>query len=416
MENFTYKDGELFAEEVALAEIADQYGTPCYIYSKAAIEENYLAYEQAAGDHPHLICYAVKANSNLAVLRLLAQIGAGFDIVSGGELTRVLTAGGDPDKIIFSGVGKTEKEIEHALQVGIHCFNVESLAELDRINRLATRSGFNAPVSLRVNPDVDAGTHPYISTGLKENKFGIDTSDALMVYQHAIALSNIDVVGIDCHIGSQLTELAPFLDALDRLLVLVDKLSEAGIQLQHIDIGGGLGVTYQSETPPTPASLIEAVLKKLSERKLRLLMEPGRSIVADAGLLLVRVEYLKHSPHKNFAIVDGAMNDLLRPALYSAWQEIIPATLTDTKDSAIYDVVGPVCESGDFLGKDRRLAVLPGDLLAIRTSGAYSFVMSSNYNSRNRAAEVMVDGHQNHLIRQRENLDDQLKLEKMLPE
>jgi len=352
----------------------------------------------------------------LAVLRLLAQIGAGFDIVSGGELTRVLTAGGDPDKIIFSGVGKTEKEIEHALQVGIHCFNVESLAELDRINRLATRSGFNAPVSLRVNPDVDAGTHPYISTGLKENKFGIDTSDALMVYQHAIALSNIDVVGIDCHIGSQLTELAPFLDALDRLLVLVDKLSEAGIQLQHIDIGGGLGVTYQSETPPTPASLIEAVLKKLSERKLRLLMEPGRSIVADAGLLLVRVEYLKHSPHKNFAIVDGAMNDLLRPALYSAWQEIIPATLTDTKDSAIYDVVGPVCESGDFLGKDRRLAVLPGDLLAIRTSGAYSFVMSSNYNSRNRAAEVMVDGHQNHLIRQRENLDDQLKLEKMLPE
>jgi len=416
MENFTYKDGALFAEGVAVAEIADQHGTPCYIYSKAAIEENYLAYELAAGDHPHLICYAVKANSNLAVLRLLAQIGAGFDIVSGGELTRVLTAGGDPDKIIFSGVGKTEKEIEQALHVGIHCFNVESLPELDRINRLAASSGLNAPVSLRINPDVDAGTHPYISTGLKENKFGIDTIDALRVYQHAIALSNIDVVGIDCHIGSQLTELAPFLDALDRLLVLVDKLSEAGVQLRHIDIGGGLGVTYQSETPPAPASLIEAVLKKLSGRKLRLLMEPGRSIVADAGLLLVRVEYLKHSPHKNFAIVDGAMNDLLRPALYSAWQEIIPATSTAPKDSAIYDVVGPVCESGDFLGKDRRLAVLPGDLLAIRTCGAYSFVMSSNYNSRNRAAEVMVDGHQNHLIRQREKLDDQLKLEKMLPE
>jgi len=416
MENFTYKDGALYAEDVAVAEIAEQHGTPCYVYSRATIEHNYLAYEQAIGEYPHLICYAVKANSNLAVLNLLARMGAGFDIVSGGELQRVLTAGGDPSKIIFSGVGKTEKEIEQALQAGIHCFNVESEAELDRINAAASQLDCSAPISLRVNPDVDAETHPYISTGLKENKFGIDTSEALKVYLRAVGLNNIDVVGIDCHIGSQITEITPFLDALDRLLVLVDKLNDVGVQLHHIDIGGGLGVTYRSEVPPAPASLIAAVLEKLSGRKLRLLLEPGRSIVADAGLLLVRVEYVKHTPHKNFAIVDGAMNDLLRPALYGAWQEIVPASLTDKQEVAVYDVVGPVCESGDFLGKDRRLAVVPGDLLAIRTSGAYSFAMSSNYNSRNRAAEVMVDRGQNHLIRERENIDDQLKFEIMLPE
>jgi diaminopimelate decarboxylase len=416
MENFTYKDGDLYAEEVALTEIAAQHGTPCYVYSKATIEQNFLAYEEAAGNFPHLICYAVKANSNLAVLRLLARMGAGFDIVSGGELQRVLTAGGDPDKIIFSGVGKSAVEIEQALKVGIHCFNVESEAELERINTLADGLDLIAPISLRVNPDVDAGTHPYISTGLKENKFGIDSSEALKVYLHATTLSNINVVGIDCHIGSQLTELTPFLDAIDRLLLLLDKLNDAGIVLQHIDVGGGLGVSYQSEVPPSPSALIEAVLEKLSGRNLRLLVEPGRSIVADAGLLLVRVEYLKRSSHKNFAIVDGAMNDLLRPALYSAWQEIIPTNLSEKSEVAVYDVVGPVCESGDFLGKDRRLAIAPGDLLAICTSGAYSFAMSSNYNSRNRAAEVMVDGKQCYLIRQREHLDDQLKLEKVLPE
>ena len=410
------RKNNLSVDNISALSVVKRNQTPFYLYSLFQLKKNFYTFINTFKKVKPLVCFSVKSNSNMTLLKELKKMGSGADVVSIGELLKATKAGINPKKIVFSGVGKTEKEIEQALHVGIHCFNVESLPELDRINRLAASSGLNAPVSPRINPDVDAGTHPYISTGLKENKFGIDTSDALMVYQHAIALSNIDVVGIDCHIGSQLTELAPFLDALDRLLVLVDKLSEAGIQLQHIDIGGGLGVTYQSETPPAPASLIEAVLKKLSGRKLRLLMEPGRSIVADAGLLLVRVEYLKHSPHKNFAIVDGAMNDLLRPALYSAWQEIIPATLTDTKDSAIYDVVGPVCESGDFLGKDRRLAVLPGDLLAIRTSGAYSFVMSSNYNSRNRAAEVMVDGHQNHLIRQRENLDDQLKLEKMLPE
>ena len=410
MENFTYKDGELYAEAVAVKDIADQYGTPCYVYSKAGIEANYRAYEQAVGTYPHLICYAVKANPNLAVLNILARMGAGFDIVSGGELQRVLAAGGNPEKVIFSGVGKTEEEIAQALQAGIHCFNVESASELDRINTIAARLGCRAPVSLRVNPDVDAGTHPYISTGLKENKFGIDSNEALGVYGHAANLSNIDVIGIDCHIGSQLTEITPFLDALERLLVLVDKLADADISLHHIDIGGGLGVTYQSETPPTPDALISAVLEKMSGRKLRLLLEPGRSIVANAGVLLVRVEYLKHTPHKNFAIVDGAMNDLLRPALYGAWQDIIPGIKSDQQSTVTYDVVGPVCETGDFLGKDRPLAVNPGDLLAVCSCGAYSFSMSSNYNSRNRAAEVMVDGDLSHLIRQRESIDDQLAL------
>ncbi|MBL4820211.1 MAG: diaminopimelate decarboxylase [Gammaproteobacteria bacterium] len=416
MENFTYKDGELYAEAVAVKDIADQYGTPCYVYSKAGIELNYRAYEQAVGTYPHLICYAVKANPNLAVLNILARMGAGFDIVSGGELQRVLAAGGNPEKVIFSGVGKTEEEIAQALQAGIHCFNVESASELDRINTIAARLGCRAPVSLRVNPDVDAGTHPYISTGLKENKLGIDSNEALGVYGHAANLSNIDVIGIDCHIGSQLTEITPFLDALERLLVLVDKLADADISLHHIDIGGGLGVTYQSETPPTPDALISAVLEKMSGRKLRLLLEPGRSIVANAGVLLVRVEYLKHTPHKNFAIVDGAMNDLLRPALYGAWQDIIPGIKSDQQSTVTYDVVGPVCETGDFLGKDRPLAVNPGDLLAVCSCGAYSFSMSSNYNSRNRAAEVMVDGDLSHLIRQRESIDDQLALEHLLPE
>jgi diaminopimelate decarboxylase len=416
MTAISYIDGELFAESVALKDVAAQFGTPCFVYSKAIIEQNFQAYQQAVKDHPHLICYAVKANSNLSVLSLLAKLGAGFDIVSGGELHRVLTAGGDPEKIIFSGLGKTVEEIEQALAAGIHCFNVESAAELDRINDIAGQLGKVAPVSLRVNPDVDAGTHPYISTGMKENKFGIDTSEALNLYHYAASLESLDVIGIDCHIGSQLTELAPFLDAIDKLLELIDQLQDVGIELRHIDVGGGLGVSYQSETPPTPDSLVSALLAKLSGRNLKLLMEPGRSIVANAGLLLVRVEYLKPTAHKNFAVVDGAMNDLLRPALYGAWQNIIPVVENADAPQAVYDVVGPVCESADFLGKDRELGINSGDLLAVLSSGAYSFAMSSNYNSRNRAAEVMVDGNRSFLIRKRETLEDQLQAEQNLPE
>lgn len=418
MTPFHYQNDELFVENLALSGIADQFGTPCYVYSRAALESNLSAYEQALSDVPHLTCFAVKANSNLAVLNVLARAGAGFDIVSGGELSRVLRAGGQADKVIFSGLGKTEEEIEQALKAGILCFNVESEPELERINTVAGRLGLRAPVSLRVNPDVDAGTHPYISTGLKENKFGIDIAQALNVYRHAAALPHIRVTGVDCHIGSQLTSIAPYLDAIDRVLLLVDQLAEHGIELQHFDIGGGLGVVYQDEQPPQPHELIDAVKARIAGRKLELILEPGRSIAANAGVLLTRVEFLKHTAHKHFAIVDGAMNDLLRPALYGAWQAIEPVSLKQTGQHTghAYDIVGPVCESGDFLGKDRWLAIAPGDLLAVRSAGAYGFVMSSNYNTRNRAAEVMVDGNQATVVRKRETIDYQLSLESTLPD
>lgn len=417
MNPFQYQNGELFAESLSLNTIAEQFGTPCYVYSRSALEHNLQAYEQALQDIPHLTCFAVKANSNLAVLNVLARQGAGFDIVSGGELSRVLRAGGEARKVIFSGLGKTETEIEQALNAGILCFNVESDAELDRINAVASRLDKPAAISLRVNPDVDAGTHPYISTGLKENKFGIDIGVAFEVYQRAASMSHIRITGVDCHIGSQLTSVAPYLDAIDRVLQLTDRLTAAGIHLQHLDIGGGLGVVYNDETPPQPAELINAVKAKISGRNLTLIMEPGRSICANAGIFLTRVEFLKHTPHKNFAIVDGAMNDLLRPSLYGAWQEIVSVKQAGTDDSRPqlnYDVVGPVCESGDFLGKDRALRIAQGDLLAVRSAGAYGFVMSSNYNTRNRSAEVMVDKDRATIVRQRETIDYQLSLEQVL--
>ncbi|MDT8429090.1 MAG: diaminopimelate decarboxylase [Pseudomonadales bacterium] len=418
MDPFHYQDGQLYAEDVAVADIAKAHGTPCYIYSRAALEGNLQAYASALAACPHLLCFAVKANSNLAVLNILARQGAGFDIVSGGELARVLAAGGDPAKVIFSGLGKTATEITQALNADILCFNVESEQELIRINQIAGRLGKKARISLRVNPDVDADTHPYISTGLKENKFGIDIGRALTVYEQAAALPHIEVIGVDCHIGSQLTSITPYLDAMDRILLLVDELQQRGISLQHIDIGGGLGVSYDQESPPQPAALITAVRAKLTGRKLQLIMEPGRSIAASAGIFVTRVEYLKPTDHKNFAIVDGAMNDLLRPALYGAWQRIVAV---DTRPAARrvpqrYDVVGPVCESADFLGKDRELALCQDDLLAVMSAGAYGFVMSSNYNTRNRAAEIMVDGDQQTVVRRRETVEQQLALEAMLSE
>ena len=415
MDHFNYRDNILYAEEVPVAAIVREFGTPCFIYSRATLERHFNAYKEALSNIPNLICYAVKANPNLAVINVLARLGAGFDIVSGGELERVLKAGGDPDKIIFSGLGKTVAEIESALSVGIHCFNVESEMELDRINEIAARLGKQAPISLRVNPDVDAQTHPYISTGLKENKFGIASDRAIEVYQKAANMPNLKIIGIDCHIGSQLTDLAPFLDAIDRLLEMVDQLHGVGIQLSHLDMGGGLGVNYNQERPPQPKDLAAAISGKFANHELKLLMEPGRSIAANAGIFVTEVEYIKCTGHKNFAIIDGAMNDLLRPALYGAWQEIIPVQPREG-ESRIYDVVGPVCESGDFLGKERALCIEQGDLLAVRTAGAYGFAMSSNYNSRNRAAEIMIDGETVHLVRRRENLEDQIKLETCLPE
>lgn len=416
MDPFHYRDNELFAEDIAVAEIARRHGTPCYIYSRAALEHNLLAYEKALTGSDHLICFAVKANSNLAVLNVLARLGAGFDIVSGGELERVIRAGGDPKKVIFSGLGKTEDEIAHALELNILCFNVESEPELDRINAVAAKVGRRAPISLRVNPDVDAGTHPYISTGLKENKFGIAIDSALAVYQRAAQMNNIEIVGVDCHIGSQLTTIEPYLDAIDRVLLLVDTLTSHGIHIRHFDMGGGLGVCYRDEAPPAPAELIKAILAKLEGHELSLFLEPGRSICANAGVFVTRVEYLKHTDHKNFAIVDGAMNDLLRPALYSAWQNIVPVAQREAGSvpALTYDVVGPVCESADFLGKERPLALQQGDLLAVRSAGAYGFVMSSNYNTRNRVAEIMVDGSTATVVRQRETLDYQLSLESTL--
>jgi diaminopimelate decarboxylase len=406
---------ELFAEQISLSEIAEKFGTPCYIYSRQALEENFLAWENALSQHPHLVCYAVKANSNIAVLNVLARLGAGFDIVSVGELERVLLAGGDAAKIVFSGVGKLPYEIERALDAGIHCFNVESEAELDLIQKIASEKKSIAAISLRVNPDVDANTHPYISTGLKENKFGVPIESAAAIYQRAEKMSHIKIVGVDCHIGSQLTTTAPFLDALDRVLKLVDQLQSVGITLQHLDLGGGLGVTYTNETPPTPAEYIQQVLNKLTGRKFKLMFEPGRSIVANAGVFLTRVQLIKPTPHKHFAVIDGAMNDLIRPALYQAYQVIEPVISRPGKTQN-YDIVGPVCETGDFLGKDRELVIAAGDLLAVRSSGAYGFAMSSNYNSRGRPPEIMVDGDKTYLIRQRETFADLVRGESLLPQ
>ena len=415
MDSFEYRDGVLYGEDVALARVAEQYGTPTYVYSRETLERHYLAYANALGQHPGMICYAVKANSNIAVLNLLARLGAGFDIVSVGELERVIRAGGDPARIVFSGVAKQADEIKRALELGIHCFNAESDAELDRINTVAAELGKVAPISLRVNPDVDAQTHPYISTGLKENKFGVAIDQALAIYQRAASLPNLKVIGVDCHIGSQLTQIEPFLDALDRLLLLIDQLAEQGIVLKHIDLGGGLGVCYADEQPPLPSTYIEAVLERLGDRPLELVMEPGRSIAANAGMLLTRVEFLKPTEHKNFAIIDAAMNDLIRPSLYSAYQDIIPLKFDPQAETQAWDLVGPVCETGDFLGKDRQLTLEAGDLLAVCSSGAYGFTMSSNYNSRNRAAEVMIDGDKLHLIRQRETVEHQIRGEQLLP-
>ncbi len=420
MDHFEYRDGVLYGEEVPLMRVAEAVGTPCYVYSKATLARHFRAYTEALGSHPHLICYAVKANSNLAVLGLLARLGAGFDIVSGGELERVLAAGGDPAKVVFSGVAKQEGEMARALEAGIKCFNVESRPELERLNAVAERLGKVAPVSLRVNPDVDAGTHPYISTGLKDNKFGIPVEEAVSVYELAARLPAVKVVGLDCHIGSQLTELAPFLDALDRLLVLLERLRERGITIEHLDLGGGLGVPYRGERPPQPFDYAASLLERLARWKhgagLTLLFEPGRSIAANAGVLLTRVEYLKPGETKNFAIVDAGMNDLIRPSLYQAWQAIIPVDTRTLRESAVYDVVGPVCETGDFLGKERELAIGPGDLLAVRSAGAYGFVMASNYNSRPRPAEVMVDGDAFHIVRRRESVASLWAGESLLPE
>ncbi|OZB32182.1 MAG: diaminopimelate decarboxylase [Pseudomonas sp. 34-62-33] len=414
MEAFNYRDGELFAEGVALSALAQRFGTPTYVYSRAHIEGQYRAYADALAGMPHLVCFAVKANSNIGVLNVLARLGAGFDIVSSGELERVLAAGGEPSRIVFSGVGKSRDDMRRALEVGVHCFNVESSVELERLQKVAAELGVKAPVSLRVNPDVDAGTHPYISTGLKENKFGIDIEQAEAVYARAAELPNLDVIGVDCHIGSQLTTLEPFLDALDRLLLLVDKLAARGITIKHLDLGGGLGVQYRDEQPPLAGDYITAVRKRLQGRDLGLVFEPGRFIVANAGVLLTQVEYLKHTEHKDFAIVDAAMNDLIRPALYQAWMDVSPVQPRDG-EARNYDLVGPICETGDFLAKDRQLVLAEGDLLAVRSAGAYGFVMSSNYNTRGRAAEVLVDGEQAYEVRRRETVQELYAGESLLP-
>lgn len=416
MDYFNYHHGRMFAEQVELNELAELYGTPLYVYSRATLERHWHAFDDALAGRPHLVCYAVKANSNLAVLNVLARLGSGFDIVSAGELQRVLAAGGDPHKIVFSGVGKQADEMRLALQQGIRCFNVESLPELETLNQVAGSLQLRAPISFRVNPDVDAKTHPYISTGLKENKFGISIDQAEQAYLQASRMPHIEITGIDCHIGSQLTELSPFVDALDRLLALISRLKHHGIHLCHMDLGGGLGVRYHEEKPPLPAEWATALNDRLSNFQGEIVIEPGRAIAANAGILLTRVNVVKKTDHKNFAIIDAAMNDLMRPALYKAWQEIVPVNQNSSADSAVYDVVGPICETGDFLGKDRELRISSGDLLAIRSSGAYGFSMSSNYNSRGRAAEVMVDGDQHYLVRARETFDDLIRGESTLPE
>jgi diaminopimelate decarboxylase len=410
---FDSRNGELYAEDVPLSQIAAEFATPCYVYSRAALTAAFRNFDAGFAGHDHLVCYAVKANPNLAILNLFAKLGAGFDIVSGGELARVLAAGGDPKKVVFSGVGKTAAEMRAALEAGIFCFNVESEAELERLDDVAGRMGKTAPVSLRVNPNVDAKTHPYISTGLKNNKFGVAYEEALALYRRATAMRNIEVHGIDCHIGSQLTELSPFLDALDRVLALVDQLEAEGIKIRHLDIGGGIGIRYTDETPPEFAAYAQAILSKLTGRSFKLVMEPGRALVGNAGLLLTAVEYLKHGETKNFAIVDAAMNDLMRPALYDAWHDILPVK-SRQETQQVYEIVGPVCESGDFLGHDRSLALQQGDLLAILSAGAYGMSMSSNYNTRPRAAEVMVDGKAVHVVRDRESIPQLFATEKVL--
>ncbi len=415
MDHFQYRHGELHAEDVPLRAIAEKHGTPCYVYSRATLERHWHAFDRAFDGHPHLVCFAVKANSNLGVLNALARLGSGFDIVSVGELERVLAAGGDPARVLFSGVGKQAHEMRRALEVGIRCFNVESGPELERLNHVAGELGVRAPVALRVNPDVDARTHPYISTGLKENKFGIAIGDAPALYRLAQGLPNIEVSGVDCHIGSQLTELEPFLDALDRVKALVDILVADGISIDHLDLGGGLGVRYRDETPPEPAQYARALLQRLGDAPYEIFIEPGRAIAANAGVLLTRVEYLKHSEAKDFAVIDAAMNDLIRPSLYQAWQAIVSVDEHPEGTEAVYDLVGPICETGDFLGKQRALKLREGSLLAVRSCGAYGFSMASNYNTRPRAAEVMVDGAQVHLVRRRETVPELFAAESVLP-
>jgi len=416
MDYFNYKEGRLWVEGVDISAHVESWGTPCYVYSRATIERHWQAFDTALGEQAHLVCYAVKANSNLAVLNILAKLGSGFDIVSLGELERVLRAGGEAGKIVFSGVGKTAEEMARGLEVGIRCFNVESRAELQLLEQVAAEKGMQAPVSIRVNPDVDAQTHPYISTGLKDNKFGIAIDEAFAVYQTIAESDSLKVEGMDCHIGSQLTDIAPFVDALDRMLVLVDRLAASGILLRHLDLGGGLGIRYQDETPPLPEQQMQALLQRLAGRDFEILIEPGRAIVGNAGVLLTRVQYLKHNTEKNFAIVDAAMNDLMRPALYQAWQAIEPVEQDTQAIQKRYDVVGPICETGDFLGKDRDLAIEQGDLLAVRSSGAYGFSMSSTYNSRPRCAEVMVDGDKSFLVRRRETVEELYRGESILPD
>ena len=413
--SFSRINGVLHAEQCSLDQLAQQFGTPLYVYSKASFEKHYLDMDQAFGFIDHQICFAVKSNSNIAVLNVLAKLGSGFDIVTGGELARVLAAGGEPAKIVFSGLGKTEADIQKALEVGIACFNVESYAELARIQKVAAKLGTKAPISLRVNPDVDAKTHPYISTGLKENKFGIPSDSVFETYQYAASLPNLEIIGIDCHIGSQLTETKPFVDALDRVIMMIDQLKVLGINLKHIDIGGGLGVRYKDEVPPTAAEYANAMKPALEKLGLKVYMEPGRSISANAGVLLTQVDLLKPTNHRNFAIVDAAMNDLIRPALYEAWMDIQPVTPRTDVETQEWDVVGAICETGDFLGKERELALQENDVLAILGAGAYGFVMSSNYNSRGRAAEVMVDVDRAHLVRERESIESLWQNERLLP-
>ena len=412
MDFFQYKNEQLYVEDLPVKQLAEEFGTPLYIYSRATLERHWHAFDSALGDHPHLICYAVKANSNIGILNVMAKLGSGFDIVSQGELERVLAAGGDASKVVFSGVAKSRAEIMRALEVGIRCFNVESIAELHHINQIAGEMGKIAPISLRVNPDVDAHTHPYISTGLKENKFGVSVDEALEVYKLAATLPHVKITGMDCHIGSQLTELQPFLDATDRLIRLIEQLKEDGIMLKHLDLGGGLGVTYTDETPPHPSDYAAALLNKLKNYKdLEIILEPGRAIAANAGILVAKVQYLKSNESRNFAITDTGMNDMIRPALYEAYMNIIEIDRTLEREKAIYDVVGPVCETSDFLGKQRELAIAEGDYIAQRSAGAYGASMSSNYNSRPRTAEVLVDGDKAHLIRRRESLSELWALE-----
>ena len=412
MDFFQYKNEQLYVEDLPVKQLAEEFGTPLYIYSRATLERHWHAFDSALGKHPHLICYAVKANSNIGILNVMAKLGSGFDIVSQGELERVLAAGGEASKVVFSGVAKSRAEIMRALEVGIRCFNVESVAELHHINQIAGEMGKVAPISLRVNPDVDAHTHPYISTGLKENKFGVSVDEAREVYKLAATLPHVKITGMDCHIGSQLTELQPFLDATDRLIRLMEQLKEDGITLKHLDLGGGLGVTYTDETPPHPSDYAAALLNKLKDYKdLEIILEPGRAIAANAGILVAKVQYLKSNESRNFAITDTGMNDMIRPALYEAYMNIIEIDRTLEREKAIYDVVGPVCETSDFLGKQRELAIAEGDYIAQRSAGAYGASMSSNYNSRPRTAEVLVDGDKAHLIRRRENLSELWALE-----